>query len=183
MGWFLFLGFLVFSYPPRSVFLFTPLLLHLLLISLSRSVFNQIPLTYSPLCFGFFWGLSFFFFFCHEPNLPGPASSPQPASPPCSLCWFSLLLSHLKRVFLGVCTRCNSSWWATRQAGILHVWVPHRVGVNREEGLQVRWCAHAWKGKGEGGGGALWGEGQRSPASSIPALVKLTVRSVFPALN
>lgn len=34
-----------------------------------------------------------------------------------------------------------------------------------------------------GVGGALWGEGQRSPASSIPALVKLTVRSAFPALN
>lgn len=107
VGWFIFLCFLVFSYPPCSVFLSTPLLL-----TGSPSAYQGQYLTSSPShthciltsVFWFFMGnflFFFFLFFC----LPSSASSPQPASPhldfACSLCLlvFSLLPSHLKRVF------------------------------------------------------------------------------------
>lgn len=93
-------------------------------------VFNQLPLPYSLLCFGFFGGF-LFLFFCHEPNLPSSASSPQPASPPCSLCLlvFSVLLSLLKRLFFGGLHQMQQLLMG-HQTETLHVSVPHRVGVN-----------------------------------------------------
>lgn len=157
----------------------------------------------------FFLGL-FFWFFCHEPNLP--SSALIWTLPAHVACWvFSLLLSNLKRLLgstrapddrrvrllcrntacvgpthsrrqhLCVFLSCQKGW--SSGSGRRSEKKRHRPCVVAGPDLQVRWSEHSCTGKGERVVRSKAEASTFQPLWFLRWTVELTVWSAFPALS